>query len=81
MTPDAELLLLSWSQLQNALLYADDAGYRAAMAELAARLERDCGIRDLQLLARSLDAYTVSFTLAGEQRLHTFAADVVEDFT
>ena len=81
LSPDAEVLILCWAQLQHALLLTSEPStYLAAQQDTVQRLKQDYNIQKLQLLARTLDEYTISFTKDEVQQLVSFPADEIDDF-
>ncbi|PWI58655.1 hypothetical protein [Sulfoacidibacillus thermotolerans] len=81
MTHDAELFVLSYAQLAAALLLdPNNEKYLIAKTELEERLLHNYGISHLEIVARSLDSYTLAFHENGEQKWVSFATDEVEDF-
>jgi len=78
---DMEVFLLCFAQLQYALSLAPkNRDYIAARAEVIDRLERELHITMPQLLARSVDTYTVSYREHDEVKLLEFPAEEIEDF-
>lgn len=78
---DIDLFLLGFAQLEYALsLSPGDTIYTKARSEVLERLQREFAVSEVQLLARSLDTYTVSCLQAGDRTLATFPAEEIEDF-
>lgn len=79
--PDAQLFLLSWTQLRHALwLSPDNEAYSHALRVVENRLAHDYGITDLSLMAHSVDGYTISFRVNDVPQILGFADEDVEDF-
>ncbi|MCY0874874.1 MAG: hypothetical protein OWT28_01105 [Firmicutes bacterium] len=78
---DSEVFLLSFAQLDYALAIDPlQQEYVQARLDIVARLSRELGITELQLLARSQDTYTVAYKQGGESRLIEFPFEEIEDF-
>ncbi len=81
MDSDLELLLLCWAQLSNALfLTQDKPSYKEALLDVETRLFQEMGIHSMQLVARTLDIYTVSYQKDDQQQIIQFPTQEVEDF-
>lgn len=77
-SPDAELLLLSWTQMVAIELIAPEEEALAAKADLAATLQSHFSITDIQLKERTFAHYEVSFREHNKERVIRFEIDEVE---
>lgn len=78
---DRDVFLLCFAQLQYALSIAPtNEDYLSARAQVIDRLEHELRITLPQLLARSIDTYTVSYRERDEVKLLEFPAEEIEDF-
>ncbi|MCI0183806.1 MAG: hypothetical protein OWR52_09185 [Acidibacillus sp.] len=81
MSLDAELFILSYAKIETALLFTpQNERYISAKREIEKKLEQEYHITQLQVMARSVDLYTVAYKEQDEQKIISFPADEVEDF-
>lgn len=81
MSLDAELFILSYAKIATALLFTpQNESYISAKRAIEEKLEQEYHITQLQVMARSVDLYTVAYKEQDEQKLISFPADEVEDF-
>nr|NNM91213.1 hypothetical protein [Bacilli bacterium] len=82
MITDAQVFLVSWAQVKNALfLDPQDTAYQAALQRVEERLKEDFSIDEMQLMTRDQEAYTVAYKRHGKMHLLPIDADEIEDFT
>lgn len=75
---DMELLILSWTQVEAMLLLGSDPDFEEAQADLLDKLSTGYDVKDLQIVARTYDEYTVSYVKGKETLLITFPSEEVD---
>ncbi len=82
MITDAQVFLVSWAQVKNALfLDPQDTAYQTALESVEERLKAEFDIDEMQLMTRDQETYTVAYKRHGKMHLLPIDADEIEDFT